>query len=276
MPNFSFDPNTTRWQAINALGSAMASQLAYEDAATIDATVKQWGFKQSTFITTPPGSERDTQAFVASDDEMVLVAFRGTEPNQLEDWITDADFKMAKTELGLVHDGFWTALDPVWQPLQEAIGQHQNNSQSLWFTGHSLGAALATLTVAAMRLELKPIHGLYTFGSPCVGSVDFTNQFDQDFGDFAFRYVNNVDVVTRVPTREMGYSHVGTTLTFDADGQAHADMHFWNKFLEQIKGGLEELLAGKIAPLNDHAVKNYVNRARKNLKRKLFKITVSL
>src|SRR5262245_23866176 len=121
MPNFTFDPNTTRWQASNALGLAMASQLAYEDADTIDATARSWGFQQSTFITTPPESDRDTQAFVASNDEMVLVAFRGTQPDTLEDWITDADFKMAKTELGAVHDGFWTALDPIWQSLQDAI-----------------------------------------------------------------------------------------------------------------------------------------------------------
>jgi triacylglycerol lipase len=265
MPNLQLNPNTTRWQAQNALGLAMASQLAYENAATIDATVKKWGFKQSTFIATPDDSELDTpdtQLFLASNDEMVLVAFRGT--GNLNDWITDADVKMAKTELGLVHDGFWSALDPVWKPLQDAIAQHQNQAQSLWFTGHSLGAALATLAVAAMRLELKPIHGLYTFGSPRAGSLDFTDRFDQDFGGFTFRYVNNSDVVTRVPTREMGYSHVGTSLTFDADGAVHADMHFWNKFLERMKGDLNEFLHGKFALFNDHAIQNYVTNADRN------------
>jgi len=102
MPNLQLNPNTTRWQAQNALGLAMASQLAYENAATIDATVKKWGFKQSTFIATPDDSELDTpdtQLFVASNDEMVLVAFRGTESGALKDWITDADVITALVDL---------------------------------------------------------------------------------------------------------------------------------------------------------------------------------
>ena len=66
-------------------------------------------------------------------------------------------------------------------------------------------------------------------------------------------------------TREMGYSHVGTPLTFDASGQVHADMHFWNKFLESVKGDVKELLHGKVAPFNDHAISNYVRNSANNV-----------
>ena len=95
--------------------------------------------------------------------------------------------------------------------------------------------------------------------------MEFTDRFDNDFGQFTFRYVNNADVVTRVPTREMGYSHVGTSLTFDASGDVHADMHFWNKFLERVKGGLNEFLHGKFAVFNDHGIAHYIANAQKNL-----------
>ena len=98
-----------------------------------------------------------------------------------------------------------------------------------------------------------------------MGSLEFTDRFDQDFGEFTFRYVNNSDVVARVPTRGMGYSHVGTSLTFDANGGVHADMHFWNKFLERMKGNLNEFLHGKFAVFNDHAIQNYIANAEKNL-----------
>jgi triacylglycerol lipase len=265
MPNFQFNPNTTRWQAPNALGLAMASQLAYQDAATIDATSKTWGFARSDYIASPPNVECDTQVFVASNADAVLVAFRGTESKDLKDWITDADVIMAHTKVGPVHFGFWAALQSVWVPLEQAIVSHQDRGQSLWFTGHSLGAALATLAVARLRLDLKPVHSLYTYGSPRVGSLEFTNRFDGDFGEFTFRYINNSDVVTRVPTREMGYSHVGTSLTFDAGGHVHADLHFWNRFLERVKGDLNEFLKGKLAVFNDHAIQNYVTNAEKNL-----------
>jgi len=267
---FQLNPNTTRWQAQNALGLAMASQLAYENAAAIDATIKTWGFTRSDFIESPPGVEWDTQTFVASNAEAVLVAFRGTEPKDLRDWITDADIIMAHTEVGPVHFGFWAALQSVWDELEQKIKSHQNGGQSLWFTGHSLGAALATLAVGRLRLGLKPVHSLYTYGSPRAGSLEFTDRFDNDFGEFTFRYINNSDVVTRVPTREMGYSHVGTSLTFDAGGAVHADVHFWNKFLERVKGDITEFLQGKLAVFNDHAITNYVANTEKNLQRDPF------
>ncbi|MBI1841744.1 MAG: lipase family protein [Verrucomicrobia bacterium] len=270
MPNFQLNPNTTRWRAENALSLAMAAQLAYQDAGAIDATLKTWGFDRSSFIESPPEAEWDTQAFVASNAEAVVVAFRGTQPDKLTDWITDADVVLAMTEVGLVHYGFWAALKSVWGQVEQTIQNHQYRQQSLWFTGHSLGAALATLATAKLRLGLKPVHGLYTYGSPRVGSLQFTDRFDGDFGEFTFRYVNNSDVVTRVATREMGYSHVGTSLTFDASGVVHADMHFWNKLLERLKGDLDEFLHGKVRPLNDHASENYVNNTEKNLQRNPF------
>src|SRR5437867_11452446 len=117
MTTFDFNPNTTRWQARNALALAKASQLAYEKAASIDAITKTWGLTRSHFITTRPGNRWDTQCFVASNSNMVLVAFRGTEPDHVKDWITDADVIMAQTELGAVHYGFWTALAAIWEEL---------------------------------------------------------------------------------------------------------------------------------------------------------------
>ena len=89
-------------------------------------------------------------------------------------------------------------------------------------------------------------------------------------GDFTFRYINNSDVVTRVPSREMGYSHVGNSLIFDAQGEVQADMHFWNRFPERLKGDVNEFLKGKLALFNDHAIKHYVANADKNLARDPF------
>ncbi len=270
MPTFQLNPNTTRWQASNALSLAMASQLAYRDPATIEATLRTWGFTRSDFVASPPGVEWDTQLFIASNPDIVLVAFRGTQPDTLKDWITDGDIIMAHTEVGAVHFGFWHALWSVWDNFITALESHQDQAQSLWFTGHSLGAALATLAVARLRLSLKPVHSLYTFGSPRPGSLTFGDRFDGDFAQFTFRYINNSDVVTRVPTREMGYTHVGTSLLFDAKGDVHTDMHFWNKLLERLKGSLDEFLNGQVAPFNDHGIQHYIANAERNLQKNPF------
>lgn len=260
--SFEFVPNTTRWNAKNALASALASKLAYENPQTVAQTARQWGFERTDFI---DAAHSDTQLFVTSNASTVLVAFRGTQPDDLKDWITDADVVMAHTDLGPVHYGFWLALRSVWPRLEAALASHRDRGQSLWITGHSLGAALATLATARLRQTLVPINGLYTFGSPRPGSNAFSDRFDHDFGDFTFRYVNNADIVTRLPTRSMGYSHVGTTLMFDAEGQVQADSHWWNSFLERVRGTLTEMLHGNIAAFADHASEHYVDNAQKNL-----------
>jgi hypothetical protein len=48
------------------------------------------------------------------------------------------------------------------------IANWQIKAQSLWLTGHSLGAALATLGMASLGEEGKPVNGLYTFWQSCV------------------------------------------------------------------------------------------------------------
>jgi triacylglycerol lipase len=262
MPNFAFDAQQTAWSDRNALSCAMAAQLAYSDAPAVDAGIKSWGFSQSVFL-----DRRGTQGFLAGSDEMILVAFRGTEPAKLKDWMTDADVDPVGFLGGKVHAGFLRALRGIWDDLNAAIDTLQRRSQSLWITGHSLGAALATLATARFRLESgTPVHGLYTFGSPRVGDGDFGLRFNQDFQGQTFRYVNNADVVTRVPNRvPFGYRHVGTFLFFDDAGDIQSDVHWWNKFLNEVQGNIDDLLSGKIAALDDHFIANYIRNAQKNL-----------
>ena len=84
--------------------------------------------------------------------------------------------------------------------------------RKIWMTGHSLGAALATL--AADRYG--NVQGVYTFGSPRVGDGAFKKNFEVE----AYRIVNNKDIVTRVPPPGR-YKHVGDIKFIDADGNIH-------------------------------------------------------
>jgi hypothetical protein len=80
----------------------------------------------------------------------------------------------------------------------------------IWLTGHSLGAALATL--AADRFQ--DVQGLYTFGSPRVGD----RQFQKNFQLRAYRVVNGDDIVARVPPKGI-YRHVGALKFIDHQGR---------------------------------------------------------
>lgn len=266
MPFSYFRPDTTRYHPENALSLGAAAKLAYAAPEAIVAGCGQWGLTQTRFIESPPESRRDTQLFVAANAELVLVAFRGTEPMKLQDWLADANTVLIDGPFGgRVHAGFSLALASVWTPMLEAILALRDRGQALWFTGHSLGAALAALAVARLRDEFdQPVHGLYTFGQPRIGDRVFERAYNQDNRDRSFRFVNNNDVVTRVPTRLSGFSHIGTFLYFDHDHDLRADMHFWYRFLDRVAGRVEDLGRLGTDGINDHAMDAYLLGLEKN------------
>ncbi len=261
-PVFDFNSATTRYDPKNAYWLARAAELAYRGDQVVQEQAAAWELDQFRFF-----SRRETQAFVAGNDELIIIAFRGTEPSELQDWMTDADIILKSGPTGKVHDGFQRALGYVYSEIRQTIGEFQTNAQSLWVTGHSLGAALAALTVARLRFEEdKPVYGLYTYGQPRTGDRDFERNFNLDFKSKAFRFVNNNDIVPRVPPREFSYSHVGSFIYIDGKGKLHTDSSFWYKLLDRIQGRIEDLGKPGTDGIKDHAIANYVKHLGSNIK----------
>jgi triacylglycerol lipase len=258
-PFENFQPATAYYHPDNAVALAEAARLAYSNADSIASTALKWGFPRSRYF-----EQRDTQAYVMASDRAIVVAFRGTQPDKLMDWMSDLDTLFVNGPFGRVHNGFNLALSRVWEELNATVAQLQDQGQSLWLTGHSLGAALATLATARWREQDKPVHGLYHFGSPRVGDRVFERNFDQDFAARNFRFVNNADLVTRVPLRAMGYSHPGTMLYFTDKGELTGDPGWWDAFLNRMQGRIEDL--GTMGPtdLKEHSSDRYVELTRKD------------
>jgi pimeloyl-ACP methyl ester carboxylesterase len=135
-----------------------------------------------------------------SQGRLAVVAFRGTDVKDPTNICFDADFEFRDWKPGgRVHQGFANGLAEVLSRLDpeiQALGDCR-----LLYTGHSLGAALATLLASS-----RPPNVLYTFGSPRVG--------DQAFADSMknvehYRFQDCCDLVTRVPLEIMDYVHVG-------------------------------------------------------------------
>lgn len=148
---------------------------------------------------TPQG--RGTHCFLAlsNDKKLAVVAFRGTDKDDPSDLADDCNaVKVPWERGGQVHDGFRGALADVRAELEPAL---QDITCRSLFTGHSLGAALATL-LASIRTP----DALYTFGSPLVGNSDFVATVNNVKN---FRYVDCCDIVTRIPPKGLGYEHLG-------------------------------------------------------------------
>jgi predicted lipase len=184
-----------------------------------------------------------TDCFVASNETYVIVAFRGTESRRrsgsrdFQNVIADikADCNIILVDSGYggnVHKGFNDALDEVWKDLLNYIKSIHCSSRSLWMTGHSLGAALATLA-AARYVDLQ---GLYTFGSPRVGDPGFKTHFSVK----AYRVVNNNDIVTAIPLPGL-YRHVGDLWYIDRDGLIHHDLPRTEMWTDGFRGEIHNI-----------------------------------
>ena len=118
--------------------------------------------------------------------------FRGTQPTQMADVSADLKIKCHVTKSqGLVHSGFAGALDCIWDDLEGVIdiAYNKHKFKNIYFTGHSLGGALAV--VAA---KCKYVAEVYTYGQPRVGNRLYAKQVKSK----VHRFVNNNDVVPRI------------------------------------------------------------------------------
>jgi len=115
-----------------------------------------------------------------------------------------------------VHRGFHAGFSIVRSQIEQELKQF--SGRAIVLTGHSLGGALATIA-AAEWLGVVPIAAIYTYGQPAVGKGGFPAFVRQHYGGNFYRFVNDDDVVPRVPP---GYTHVGRLLHFDASGRLKA------------------------------------------------------
>jgi len=212
---YPFRVQATAFNLINAWWLAEASTLVYADEDFVRTRFGQAGLPEVRFF-----DNQSTQCYVANNDQLAIVAFRGSEiwkkkekfdlNKVLADLKADVDIRLADWPPGgRVHRGFMEALEEVWSDLLPYITQLDGKGCKLWITGHSLGAALATLCAS----RYGNVQGVYTFGSPRVGNDGFKEKLDANI----YRVVNNADIVARVPPPGT-YVHVGELKFIDGDG----------------------------------------------------------
>ncbi|MFI1198455.1 lipase family protein [Streptomyces sp. BHT-5-2] len=250
---------------------AQASDLAYKDESTIESRARAWGFDQVRHHQTrftPPFPLEDTQAYTAASDHMIITAFRGTEPVQIRDWLSDATTPPwpGPARTGYVHYGFAEALQSVFPDVRKTLAELRTNGQSVWFTGHSLGGALAMLAGAWMYLEDPRLQadGVYTYGQPRTCDRLLADAYNKGFKGRMYRFVNNNDIVPQLPP-EPAFTHVDALRYIDSGGRLHDSMGLLGGLADRAKGLTADAFAPASDGVRDHLIKRYIAAIEQNL-----------
>jgi hypothetical protein len=231
---------------------AEASMLAYqapEEVGALAGRLVDEGWQVRVF-----GAGEPTFAVLLRSSTAAILAFRGTRVSGFErldvvfkrPWVdyedlkTDASFSLSPHPgEGKVHGGIFASFQRFWerhgQPVSEAVGD-----LPLHLTGHSLGAALATLASASGRF--RTAVAVYSFGSPRVGDGGFRAHLAaQDLA--VHRFVHGNDLVTTLaPEGWLGFTHVGGALHITRDGTGIDAKE--NTLAGVLIDGLPQLLSG--------------------------------
>ena len=199
-----------------ALAMAWMSQLAYETRLPdkIRAIGALFGLAEVRILKQPAKSTlplSDTRGIIANKENALILAFAGTDPLNLLNWVSD--FYLGRPGAD-AHEGFQDAADAVWPEVGTAIERCMEEKRPLFVTGHSLGAAIALATVDRARRE-KGLDSaqVFVFGAPRVGQAEFVTKYNAAFGLTTYRLVHGRDIVPTVPPAELGFHHVGRYLS---------------------------------------------------------------
>jgi triacylglycerol lipase len=142
-------------------------------------------------------------AFIATSGNAIYVVFRGTVT--ISEWISDAS--LSQVDYTYVANGgkTETGFTKIYASIRAAIVQKVASLagtgaySTLYVTGHSLGAALATLAAPALAAQTtlpRPI--VYTFAGPRAGNPLFASRYDEAVAT-SWRVFNTNDEVPRLP-----------------------------------------------------------------------------
>src|SRR5947208_15087828 len=129
-----FSPDDPSFNRANALYLAHASDVAYHRAPAAAAR-ERLGLDTVAFR----HKVTRTRGFLGVCDTHAVLAFRGTDPVTLPNWVTDAIVKLVECQEyeGRVHHGFSSVLKHTWGKVEKILEEAQD--KPLFLTGHSMG-----------------------------------------------------------------------------------------------------------------------------------------
>lgn len=145
---------------------------------------------------------------VAPDLNAIVIAFRGTQGNSIQNWIEDLYWKQLDIDYpdmpdAMVHHGFYSAYynttirSGILEAIERAKGLYGNIE--IMITGHSMGGAMAAFCGLDLVVNYK-IHNVQvmTFGQPRIGNTAFSSRYSKLVPN-TIRVTNKHDIVPHLP-----------------------------------------------------------------------------
>ncbi|OQS04142.1 hypothetical protein THRCLA_03600, partial [Thraustotheca clavata] len=222
---------TSAWKAPHAFCIETGVRM-YNMATAVYETLDLDVFAQDglTLVQELYDAESDTYGYVLKGDKRIVVVFRGTQSGK--NAVTDVKYRLVPADFVAhnhpefekirLHRGFWSAYLTVRAELKRVLAltmKEMGGQVQLYFTGHSLGGALATIAAFDVAYSTNEDIVMYNFGSPRVGNHAFAKCFNKLVPN-AYRIVNDGDAVVGNPkrvihaycARGLRYKHVGTVI----------------------------------------------------------------
>jgi hypothetical protein len=261
---------SARFSRSSAVFCAELSQAAYFPQT--DSSVAKFGMPCIKFL---KDTVTNTRGFILADTGAIVVCMKGT--NDLRSALVDAAFFQAGyfykgalckffefllffLDKEKIHAGFMGTYATVRHDVVSTVSDLlKAKKREVFVTGHSLGAALATLAAYDIASTCRVDACLYTFGSPRVGNPLFAKNFNTKVKN-AYRVKNFDDVVGCVPLeklelkgKKLEYRHAGALEQLDTNGQIVPDEICPSK--ERI---IEELSSQ--SPIANHDIADYIQK----------------
>ena len=196
-----------------------------------------------------------------------LAAFRGT--SDLRHWLFNVNTILTRwPQGGRVHNGFARAYARIQEPLANALASLPEEA-TIYFTGHSLGGALALLAASEHCGAAA-----YTYGCPLLGNPTFAETLEAHLP--VHRVVCDQDVVTTIPFElsvfgDLAYKHTGQPvhlrpdkpLTINERDHLPKPSKSWRQALHAMVEG--DHLGEPLPDLLDHAPIRYLTRLQEAL-----------
>lgn len=201
----------------------------YDDSDKLNNSIKKWGIEYKIKIL-------DRLVYIVFySKNYIFIVFKGT--TKFNEVLSDIDFVQIDDLYnipGKIHRGFHNII--LKNNVIESIKEDVENIVSsigtediqvpIIITGHSLGAALATIFYAYLSSNCKDDKclsniELVTFGSPRVGDDEFTKNLKST------RFVHGNDIITKLPIFK--YKHTEKLIRL---GNTYSCKFFTDHFLE--------------------------------------------